>query len=108
MKYITNDQIYFDSTAMNIVGLQQFSMTDGAENHYLWSGSWWVRKVWHFGHPDEYFYGIMQKLLKEKRDDQNKRMKTSVQLKYSVGKSQDSFATKKFVVSVKKQQMDLI
>lgn len=50
----------------------------------------------------------MQKLLKEKRDDQNKRMKTSVQLKYSVGKSQDSFATKKFVVSVKKQQMDLI
>lgn len=35
-------------------------------------------------------------------------MKTSMQMKYSVGKSQDSLAAKKFVVSVYKQQMDLI
>lgn len=50
----------------------------------------------------------MQKLLEEKRGDQNKRTKTSVQTEIFCGKSQDWFPSKKFVVSVKKQQMDFI
>lgn len=50
----------------------------------------------------------MQKLLKEKRDDQNKRMEMGWKLKYSLVKREDWFAPKKFVLSVKKQQMDLI
>lgn len=37
-----------------------------------------------------------------------KEWKQVCKLKYSVGKNQDWFAPKKFVVSVKKQQMDLI
>lgn len=37
-----------------------------------------------------------------------KEWKQVCKLKYSVGKRQDWFAPKKFVVSVKKQQIDLI
>lgn len=55
------------------------------------------------------FYGRIQKLLKENRDDKRRRKKKEVcKLKDSVGKIQDLFGLKKFVVSAKQQQMDSI
>lgn len=47
--------------------------------------------------------------MKENRDDKRRRKKKEVcKLKDSVGKIQDLFGLKKFVVSAKQQQMDSI